>query len=410
MHYPPFLFEGREIGMLRDVSIYHSLETSSEPAFDDTVCLAQSLFDVATSTVSLIDIESQWFKARAGLDVSATVKAEAFCAQAISGGSVLTILDATNDERFASNPLVTGPPYIRFYAGAPLVTPTGAMIGTLCIFDPVARTSFDENQRRHLAMLARMVMDRLEIRRLMIQREERAVSVRKVGMSLDEAARKLDRKAHLLADLACSGAHQSEAAVGHVKALVDLGAEMQIGMSMIAGEIECSSKSAIGTCDAVNGLGAHIDGIASVAGMISAIAAQSRLLALNASIEAARAGEAGRGFAVVAQEVKQMADRTAHATRNIDVELDSIRQTVADVITRCAELSTTMEEMRTHAGGVSDAAARKASVRNKVGDEISAFIEVSRNVGLNAGEVMSSSVALIGEADRLRSCLGYCSV
>ncbi|WP_133032281.1 hypothetical protein [Sphingomonas sp. PP-CE-1G-424] len=96
--------------MLRDLSTYQNLDTSSEPAFD-TVCLAQSLFDVATSTVSLIDIERQWFKARSGLDVSATVNAEAFCSQAITGSDVLTILDAANDERFASNPLVTGVPY-----------------------------------------------------------------------------------------------------------------------------------------------------------------------------------------------------------------------------------------------------------------------------------------------------------
>ena len=404
---PPFLFVSPESDRLRELHTYQILDTPSEPVFDDTVRLAQSLFDVATSTVSLIDAERQWFKARAGLDVSATGRNEAFCAQAITGSDVLTILDAANDEQFASNPLVTGAPYIRFYAGAPLVTPSGTTIGTLCIFDPVPRTSFDENERRHLAMLARIVMDRLEIRRLMIEREERAVLVRQVGMRLDEAAGQLDRKAHLLADLACSGVRQSEAAVGNVRALVDLGAEMQNGMSIIAHEIECSTDSAKGTCAAVNGLGAHISGIASVAGMISAIAGQSRLLALNASIEAARAGNAGRGFAVVAHEVKQMADRTADATRNIEVELDSIRQTVDDVIMRRAALSKTMEQMRMHSGIVSDAAARKAFVRGEVGDEVDELARMSRSVGFNAKDVTDASVLLMGEAESLRTCLEY---
>lgn len=254
-------------------------------------------------------------------------------------------------------------------------------------------------------MLARIVMDRLEIRRLMLQREERADSVRKVGISMDEAARELDRKAHLLADLARSGVQQSEAAAQNVKALVDLGGEMQDGMSMIAGEIECSSDSAKGACDAVNGLGARIDGIASVAGMISAIAAQSRLLALNASIEAARAGEAGRGFAVVAQEVKQMADRTAHATRNIDVELDAIRQTVTDVVTRCGQLSTIMEKMRTDSGIVSNAAARKAFVRDEVRNEVETLIEVSISVGVHSQDVATAAAQLLGEANILHAQL-----
>jgi hypothetical protein len=394
-----------EAGRLAELQAYQVLDTPSEPVFDDTVRLAQSLFDVATSTVSLVDTERQWFKARAGLDVSATGRAEAFCAQAITGSDVLTILDAANDERFANNPLVIGAPYIRFYAGAPLVTPTGATIGTLCIFDPVARSSFDESERRHLAMLARIVMDRLEIRRLMIQREERAVSVRGVGSALDEAAQALNRKAHTLADLAYSGICQSEAAVGNVKALVDLGAEMQNGMSTIVSDIGRSTESAKGTCEAVRGLCTHIDGVASVAGMISTIASQSRLLALNASIEAARAGEAGRGFAVVAHEVKQMATRTAEATRHIDSELDSIRQTVTSVISRCGDLVEMMEQMRHNSGAVSDAAERKASVRDKVGSEAETLIEVSRGVGTHAQDVTAASVLLLRQADCLRSQL-----
>ena len=405
MHSNPFLAEPDAFAAAMDRRTPADPALSSEPVFDDTARIAESLFHVANSSVSIIDTGRQSFRARRGADIGMPGGIDAFCAHAIAGDGVLMVLDATKDARFADDPLVIGPPHIRFYAGAPLVTPDGKTIGTLSIFDPAPRTAFDGDKRRQLAMLARIVMDRLEMRRLLIEQKERAVLVRQVGATLDTAAQTLDRKAQTLAHLAQSGIRQSEAAVENVRALVNLGGEMQDSMVVIVDDIERSTDSAKGTCDAVHGLGTHIDGVASVAGMISAIAAQSRLLALNASIEAARAGDAGRGFAVVAHEVKQMATRTAEATHQIGVELGAIRGTVADVIRRCGDLSTTMEQMRVHSGALADAAARKASVRGEVGAEVSVLVEVSRNVGLHAHDVTAASILLLEEADILRSRL-----
>lgn len=123
--------------------------------------MAARLLGCPIALVSLVDEKRQWFKSRVGLDVQETPREHAFCAHAILGSDVLVVPDATQDERFADNPLVTGDPSIRFYAGAPLWVGEGSSVGTLCVIDRKPR-EFDENDRQCLADLAAIVVDAME--------------------------------------------------------------------------------------------------------------------------------------------------------------------------------------------------------------------------------------------------------
>ncbi|WP_374622295.1 GGDEF domain-containing protein [Pandoraea sp.] len=154
--------EAERLAALRRYAI---LDTPPEPAFDRIVRLASHLLGAPISLVSLIDESRQWFKARQGLEVSQTPRSIAFCAHAILGDDVLVVPDARADRRFADNPLVTGAPNIRFYAGAPLRTPEGHRLGTLCVLDRRPHT-LDDEKRALLADLSALVVDALELRRV----------------------------------------------------------------------------------------------------------------------------------------------------------------------------------------------------------------------------------------------------
>jgi len=119
---------------------YRILDTAYEAIFDEIAIVAAQVCGTPMSAVSLVDAERQWFKARVGLKVAETTRDLAFCAHTIMDPAhLLVVSDATTDERFASNPLVTGDPGIRFYAGAPLVAPDGSAVGTLCVIDSKPR-------------------------------------------------------------------------------------------------------------------------------------------------------------------------------------------------------------------------------------------------------------------------------
>ncbi|WP_431822230.1 diguanylate cyclase domain-containing protein [Burkholderia sp. F1] len=116
------------------------LDTPPEERFDRVTRLARRLFDVPIALVSLVDENRQWFKSRIGLDAAETPRDVSFCAHALLARDTLVIPDARLDERFHDNPLVTGTPGIRFYAGQPLRAPNGARIGTLCLIDTRPRS------------------------------------------------------------------------------------------------------------------------------------------------------------------------------------------------------------------------------------------------------------------------------
>jgi signal transduction histidine kinase len=144
---------------------YHVLDTPAEARFDRITKLLARALDVPMALISLVDAERQWFKARYGLDAESTPRDVAFCAHAIRGGETMVVEDAQKDARFAENPLVLGAPFVRFYAGAPLLTPEGHRLGTLCAIDQKPRT-LDSEQHALLEQLSQLVMDLFELRRL----------------------------------------------------------------------------------------------------------------------------------------------------------------------------------------------------------------------------------------------------
>jgi len=154
--------EARRLAALQSLQV---LDTLPEPVFDAIAASAAQVCEVPIALISLVDAERQWFKANVGLEAAGeTPRDLAFCDHAIRGDTPLEVPDATRDPRFAANPLVTGEPDIRFYAGAPIVLEGGERVGTVCVIDRNPRR-LDEQQRTMLESLARIASITLQQRR-----------------------------------------------------------------------------------------------------------------------------------------------------------------------------------------------------------------------------------------------------
>lgn len=151
--------ETARLAALRSLNV---LDTIAEERFDRLTRIAKRLFGVQVALVSLVDENRQWFKSCIGLDVRETPRAISFCGHAILGDSPFVIPDALDDPRFADNPMVTGAPYIRFYAGCPLRGPDRRKLGTLCIVDSRPR-EFDHEDIAMLVDLAALVESEFEV-------------------------------------------------------------------------------------------------------------------------------------------------------------------------------------------------------------------------------------------------------
>lgn len=162
-----------EARRLMELKEYAILDSGQEEKFERITALASRIFEVPICLVSLVDIGRQWFMSNRGLgDVRETSRNSSFCAHAIlSKQEVFVVSDTREDPRFRDNPLVTSSPYIRFYAGAPLVTPAGYKIGTLCIIDPRPRRGgLGLNEKQNLRELAEIVVDILVHRKQEMER------------------------------------------------------------------------------------------------------------------------------------------------------------------------------------------------------------------------------------------------
>jgi len=172
--------EGRRLDTL---ARYEILDTSPERAFDDITMLVSQVCETPIALVSLVDKHRQWFKSRAGLVATDTPRDVSFCGHAILRDDIFIVEDALKDPRFLDNPLVLNHPNIRFYAGAPLKTPTGENIGTLCVIDRIPR-KLTEAQKNSLVVLSRQVIAQIELR-----------------FALQNASLKVRSKALFLADI-----------------------------------------------------------------------------------------------------------------------------------------------------------------------------------------------------------------
>ncbi|MDO9215984.1 MAG: sensor domain-containing diguanylate cyclase [Lacisediminimonas sp.] len=149
-----------EAARLQSLHAMGILDTEAEERFDRLTRIANRLFDVPIALVSLVDENRQWFKSCVGLDVPETTRDISFCGHAILRDELMVVEDATADVRFQDNPLVTGMPHVRFYAGCPLDAGEGLHVGTLCLIDTKPRR-FSAADRKMLADLGAMVQQEL---------------------------------------------------------------------------------------------------------------------------------------------------------------------------------------------------------------------------------------------------------
>ena len=141
---------------------YRILDSSPEQAYDDFTHLISSVCQTSIAFISMIDSDRLWFKSKVGLDITETPREHGFCAHTILQSDMLVVPDMTIDERFIDNILVTGDPFIKFYAGAPLITLDGHQIGSLCVIDYVP-LELSAGQLAAIEALSRQVITQLEL-------------------------------------------------------------------------------------------------------------------------------------------------------------------------------------------------------------------------------------------------------
>ncbi|KTB78333.1 putative bifunctional diguanylate cyclase/phosphodiesterase [Pseudomonas syringae] len=157
---------------IQTLNAFALMDTPPEHEYDQIVQMASRIFDAPIALVSLVHRDRQFFKARVGLDVCETGRDVSFCNYALMSPNVFWVPDASQDARFSANALVVGAPHIRFYAGAPLITATGHVLGSLCVIDNKPRAIFPDRDQRVLQDLAVMVIEKMELRRLQLENED----------------------------------------------------------------------------------------------------------------------------------------------------------------------------------------------------------------------------------------------
>lgn len=167
---------------------YAILDSEPEQSFDDLVTLAAHICKVPMAMLSLVDDHRQWFKSKLGVQVEETPRESSICAHAIQQPDLFVVPDTLQDPRFRDNPLVTGEPHVRFYAGAPLINEDNFALGTLCVVDREPR-ELDPDQKDALNALGRLALRQMELR-LNLQLLKEALNDR----TREEHARELELK------------------------------------------------------------------------------------------------------------------------------------------------------------------------------------------------------------------------
>lgn len=151
-----------EIERLKEVAKFCPTDSDSDDVFEKIVEMASAYYNAPIALISIVDKHRQWFRARVGITETQTPREVSFCAYSTLDNALLEVSDATQDARFKDNPLVTGPPHIRYYAGAPLITEDGFTLGSLCIIDTVPRPPMSERDSAMLNDFAELVMMRIQ--------------------------------------------------------------------------------------------------------------------------------------------------------------------------------------------------------------------------------------------------------
>ena len=190
---------------LAELIDYEVLDTQEETVFDRLTRMASESFNVPIALISLVDRERQWFKASHGLQAKETPRDVAFCSHAILQDDVMVVPDATGDPRFALNPLVHNEPNVKFYAGAPLITPNGYKLGTICLIDKKPRHDFTEKNKQELKDLAAIVIDELELRvaikKVREDIEKLNLAKKELEKERERAEQTMQEKSHFIATI-----------------------------------------------------------------------------------------------------------------------------------------------------------------------------------------------------------------